>query len=55
MNPDPKAFQNLPSRWIKKLKEFEVQKPRRGGAMKQKGWPLSETLKRNTKSHMDVP
>jgi hypothetical protein len=53
MSLDPKVIQKFDKGEVKN--NLLTLKPKKGGGgTKQKGRPLSETLKENTKSHLDV-
>jgi hypothetical protein len=53
MSLNPKASQNLSSRWSKKQVDYENLEE--GETTKQKGRPMGKTSREDGKSHMDIP
>jgi len=54
MNLNPKVFQKIPKGGVKNS-ELTPKTWKKGEIMKQKGRPLDETTREDTKSHLDIP
>jgi len=54
MNQDPKIFQKLPLGWNQK-QWTNFENLEKGEQQSKKGRPLDETLKEDTKSHLNIP
>jgi hypothetical protein len=54
MSSDPKVFQKIPKGGVKN-DELILKTWKKGETTKQKGRPLDETTRKDTKSHLDIP